>query len=876
MKILNNLKIRTKLIIYLLVPILTILFFAISGIYTKIQELRAIKSTDEFTSVSLHLTDVVYELQKERGLSAGFIGSKGNNFREEMLKQRILTNEKLNLFNQTLDRNLSNEEYWGLANKFSLLRLELKKLPDVRNSINTLKTGVAFKYYSNFNAHAINIIQFLQVITNDASLARLGDAFSSLVLLQERAGQERGAMNSVLTSKKLDIKHFQEINTYIADQVSILNNYYTVVPGKHKDLLQKNLSHPVVSEVNNFRASVINKSRRNELLNDLQMNIGYGGLIHDFKNYVIRGGENYTEHFFSMLLIVKNIIDQYTNLAGITAQEIGYPKIIEATFDQYQTMLNKIIKMKEQGYSIIEIDKQVKIDDSPALNAIKNLRKDITSNDTNKWWQSATFRIELIKKVSDAIKQDMTTHNLQSMSATTQSVMIYTILTMFSITISLSLGFLIMQRLVSELINISTDMRDMQERNNSNKRLVVNGSDEIGDMANAFNNLIDEREQQEEQLHRSQKMDALGKLTGGIVHDYNNMLGVIMGYANVLQRKLKDQPVLSKLAQNIIQASERNAELTNKLLDFSGRNEGNSRSVDINKLLHDEQYMLGKVLTARIQLALNLSENLWPVWLDYGDLVDAIINLSINSMHAIGGNGQLTIETHNKQISTSEAQLLNLETGSYVTLSIKDTGCGMNEDVMKKIFDPFYSTKGDGGTGMGLSQVYGFVNRSNGWIKVHSESGYGSEFTLYFPRHQGSDDSNGEIKQDDNEANFGDGETILIVDDELALRDMTYEILSQHNYYIICAENGKVAQDMLKNESIDLVLSDIIMPELNGYQLASFIQEKYPAVKIQLTTGYSDDHSIDMVSDNLKDNLLHKPYSPQTLLKRVSELLGSK
>ena len=114
------------------------------------------------------------------------------------------------------------------------------------------------------------------------------------------------------------------------------------------------------------------------------------------------------------------------------------------------------------------------------------------------------------------------------------------------------------------------------------------------------------------------------------------------------------------------------------------------------------------------------------------------------------------------------------------------------------------------------------------------------------------------------------------MDDELALRDMTYEILSQHNYYIICAENGKVAQDMLKNESIDLVLSDIIMPELNGYQLASFIQEKYPAVKIQLTTGYSDDHSIDMVSDNLKDNLLHKPYSPQTLLKRVSELLGSK
>jgi len=876
MVFLNNLKIRTKLIIYLIVPILTILFFAISGIHTKINELQDIKGTHEFTSASLILTDVVYELQKERGLSAGFIGSGGKDFKTDMLKQRVQTDEKLNLFNQKLDINSSSEEYWGLSNKFTILRRELSKLSGVRNSINTLKEGDGFKYYSNINTHAINIIQYLQVLTNDALLARLGDAFASLLLLQERAGQERGAMNSVLTSKKLDIKHFQEISTYIADQRTILNNYYAVVSSEHKSSLQKNLSHPIVQKVNNFRASAINKSRKNELLNDLQMKIGYGGLIHNFKNYIIRGRDGYLEHFYKTSIAVKNIIEKYKNLIGISPQEINYLKIIDTTFDQYHTMLKNVIKMKKIGHSVIEVDRLVEIDDTPALNAIKSLRKDITSSNTSKWWESATFRIELIKNVSDDIKLDMVFHNQQSMSATTQSVILYITLSIVSIAMTLFLGLLIMQRLVDELVNMSTNMRDMQERNNSNKRLVVNGSDEISDMANAFNNLIHEREQQDEQLYRSQKMDALGKLTGGIVHDYNNMLGVILGYANVLQRKLKDQPKLSKFAQNIIHASERNAELTNKLLDFSGQSESNSRLVDINQLLNDEHYMLEKVLTARIQLTLDLSEDLWPVWLDYGDLVDAIINLCINSMHATDENGQLTIKTSNKHINISDAHLLNINTGPYVTLSIIDTGCGMDDDTMKKIFDPFYSTKGDGGTGMGLSRVYGFVNRSNGSIKVHSKPGHGSQFIFYFPRYQGHSDNSDENKQDENEVNFGNGETILIVDDEPALRDLAYEILSQHNYQIICAENGLIAKEVLKNKPVDLVLSDIIMPEFDGYQLASFIQDKYPSVKIQLTSGYNDDHDIDITSDNLKKNLLHKPYTPQTLLNHVRNLLDEK
>ena len=720
----------------MIAPILTILFFAINGIYTKTQELQDIKNTHKFTTVSLHLTDLVYELQKERGLSAGFTGSGGKNFRTEMLNQRIFTDKKLNQFNQQLNIHSSSKEYWGLSNEFTVLKHKLSQLASVRNSIIRLKNGDTFKYYSSINAHAINIIQYLQVLTNDASLARMGDAFASLLLLQERAGQERGAMNSIFESRELDVNNLQEINTYITEQKSILNNYYTVASSKYKNLLKNNLSNPVVLEVNNLRSAAINKSKRNELLNELQIMIGYGGLIHNFKNYIIREKQWYAEDYSKTSIAFKQIINQYKKSPGISLQEINHLKTIETTFDQYHSMLNNAFKMKKQGQPVIEMDKLIKVDDTPAINAIKNLREDITSSDTSKWWEIATLRIELIKKVSDIIRSDMVFRNQQSLLARTQSFALYIIFTIASISLSLIIGLLLMRQLVDRLVKISANMRDMHKKNNFNKRLSVYGSDEIFDMANAFNSLIDERKQQEELLRRNQKMDALDQLVGGIAHDYNNMLGIILGYADLLKSKLDEQPTLSHYTQEIINAGERSSTLTRKLLNFCGNNTRDATSLNINDFLRDQKSMLEGILTARILLTLDLSKENWHAWLNSGDLGDTIINICINATHAIKGNGQLIIKTSNEKINTSDSQLPNLETGDYIVLSITDTGCGMNETTKEKIFDPFFSTKGDKGTGMGLSQVYGFVKRSNGEIKVHSKPDHGSQFVFYFPRHR--------------------------------------------------------------------------------------------------------------------------------------------
>ncbi len=384
---------------------------------------------------------------------------------------------------------------------------------------------------------------------------------------------------------------------------------------------------------------------------------------------------------------------------------------------------------------------------------------------------------------------------------------------------------------------------------------------------------ITEQVVMKENLQRSQKMDALGKLTGGIAHDYNNMLGVIIGYANMLEEKLSTQPGLIKYARNIHHAGERGARLTQKLLSFSRQKISNAESVNLNTLLRDEQDMLQKTLTAQIKLIYDLAEDLSPSWLDSSDLEDAIVNLCINASHAMEGKGQLTIRTQNVHINETDARLSQLNTGDYILLSITDSGCGMDEATKEKIYDPFYSTKGDKGTGLGLSQVYGFVKRSNGTIKVYSEPGHGTQFVLYFPRYENNGPSD-PLQKENNLVDVKGHETVLIVDDEPALLELNREILNQYGYRTLCAENGLQALELLKTEAIDLLLSDIIMPEMDGYELAAIVGELYPDIKIQLASGFNDERHMNMVDESLQQNLLYKPYSSDTLLKRMRELLG--
>ncbi|RLA05341.1 MAG: hypothetical protein DRQ47_01410 [Gammaproteobacteria bacterium] len=384
---------------------------------------------------------------------------------------------------------------------------------------------------------------------------------------------------------------------------------------------------------------------------------------------------------------------------------------------------------------------------------------------------------------------------------------------------------------------------------------------------------ITETKKQAELLKRSQKMEALGKLTGGIAHDYNNMLAIILGFAQLIESQSQDLPKIMEFTHEIMKAGNRGTRLTSRLLAFSREKLAEAKEVNISKLIQSEKNMLEKTLTARISLDISLEENIWPVWLDQDDLEDAILNICINAMHATDGAGGLSICTKNINLSSARSEEMGITAGDYAMIQISDTGFGMDEHTQSHIFDPFFTTKGEEGTGLGLSQVYGFVKRSLGAVIVESDIDIGTTFSLYFPRSkQKVADIKIPVKGLENDYH-GKG-SILVVDDEPALLALTTEILTLAGYETVEADSAESALQELDAETFDLLLSDVIMPGMSGYELAKIVRDKYPEMKIQLISGYDSNIPISNEDSELKKSLLSKPIGDLKLLKRIKEILS--
>ena len=377
----------------------------------------------------------------------------------------------------------------------------------------------------------------------------------------------------------------------------------------------------------------------------------------------------------------------------------------------------------------------------------------------------------------------------------------------------------------------------------------------------------------EEHAIRSQKMESLSKIVGGIAHDYNNMLGVITGYTGLLKRKCQDVDGAEKFISEIVHATDRGKKLTQKMLNFSRPESNHAESCNLNQSLQGFYEILAKSLTSVITLNFDLNHDDWLVWVDNGELEDAVLNLAINAKYAMPEGGTLTITTHNVHLAEKEAHYLNLAPNDYIKLSIVDTGSGIDDAVKDKIFDPFFSTKGEAGNGLGLSQVFGFMERAGGTINVYSQIGEGTQFSLYFPRLQQMTKNKTALEVAHIEPELTGHETILVVDDEPALRELARQILLDAGYKVLTAGDGKEALSIIPNQSVDLVLSDIIMPNMDGYQMAQRILEDYPKIKIQLTSGFSGERHNILKDSTLKDNMIYKPYDSNELLTHLRFLL---
>ena len=380
----------------------------------------------------------------------------------------------------------------------------------------------------------------------------------------------------------------------------------------------------------------------------------------------------------------------------------------------------------------------------------------------------------------------------------------------------------------------------------------------------------------DEQLRRSEKMAALGKLTGGIAHDFNNILGIILGYTELLQSKLNNS-LLDNYVKQILDAVIRGKTTTQKLLAFSHLEASHPEEVNINDLLKDDFSMLEKTLTVNIKLKLELNNTPCLVWLDKNDLQDAILNMCINAMHAMPQGGSLTLSTLFHTLTADDASNLGVPAADYVQLNIKDTGCGMDKSTKEQVFDPFFTTKNEQGTGLGMSQVYGLVQRSSGAIQVDSTVNQGTCISLYFPCYipsqKNADSEEDAVSSEKND--YSGNESILIIDDEDALREMLEETVRHYGYKVFSAASPGAALDILQTDSVDLVISDVIMPEMNGYRLASIIHEKYPDIKIQILSGFGEDDKQDLRNNGLYANRIQKPVNSKKLLKRIRTLLDT-
>jgi signal transduction histidine kinase len=381
----------------------------------------------------------------------------------------------------------------------------------------------------------------------------------------------------------------------------------------------------------------------------------------------------------------------------------------------------------------------------------------------------------------------------------------------------------------------------------------------------------------EEQLRQSQKMEAVGQLTGGLAHDFNNLLLVIMGSLDLLIESGKGGEEVQQLAQEALAAAQRGADLIRSLLAFARRQQLRPRRVDINALVRDLNRLLSRTLGERIEIGLELAPDLWPVVVDAAQLEAALTNLATNARDAMPRGGRLTIATANRQLDEDYAsQHIEVRPGDYAMIEVSDTGAGMSPNVKARIFDPFFSTKPRGeGTGLGLSMVFGFMKQSGGHINVYSEQGVGTTFRVYLPRERRTFDA--EVRPAEaTGVPRSSGETVLVVEDNANIAQLVAMQLSSLGYQVRQAPNAGVALDILKaGERIDLVFADVIMPgQLDGYDLAEEVYATWPDIKVVLTSGFpGSNHS----GRSLRNTpLLTKPYHRDALARMVRDVLDGR
>ena len=387
---------------------------------------------------------------------------------------------------------------------------------------------------------------------------------------------------------------------------------------------------------------------------------------------------------------------------------------------------------------------------------------------------------------------------------------------------------------------------------------------------------VTERRALEDQVRQSQKMEAFGQLAGSVAHDFNNLLTIISGHSEILAELMTPHDPLQEFVSEISKAGERAASLTRQLLAFSRQNLVAPRVINLNDVVSETEKLLRRLIGEDIVLQLQIQADLPPIRADANQCDQVLMNLAVNARDAMPTGGTLTIRTASIHLDQGYADRHpGVQSGIYVRLSVSDTGCGMTPEVKSRLFEPFFTTKPKGkGTGLGLAVVHGIVTQSGGHIDVSSEPGYGTVFHIYFPAVQ---ERVGDAEPTCPYQVLAGTETLLLVEDEPGVRKLALHVLQQHGYRVLVASNGRQALEMLEShtDAIDLLVTDVVMPQMGGPELARELKAKRPALKVLFLSGYTDDAIVRHGIVHNEVCFLQKPFTPMDLAKHVRAVLDS-
>jgi signal transduction histidine kinase/CheY-like chemotaxis protein len=832
----NNLKIKHKLILLVATPMLLLFVLATSNTHSEWHKLQAAQTSQILQNYSSEIVAMVHELQLERGVSAGYLASNGNHFQKELQQQRARVDNQERLlkeFTAKVERKAGHQVH--IHNDELLAKLEERGL--VREAIDGLDpSSEYFQYFSETNISALEQIQRLSMGMENVRLAQHIEALSTLLWLQEYAGQERAALTVIFSLGKFDLKTAQQLQGFVAKQENILRHFRQVIATpSQRQLLNHFLDDPAADRVQVMRQTILIKAEKADLLGELQQLIGYGGLIHDFKNYLLRGKTVYHGRFNAAYSKAQAVLQQYHQLARISVAEIKDLETIKAMLQNYRTRLDMVAGMNWDKTDSRKIDRLVLIDDTGALVAINRLRQTVYDIDPAQWFQDATRRIELIKMVSDKINENIVYEIDELMQTMRLRFILLTALTVLVLLASLIVAGFISKRLVSGITGVTGALQRVKDTGNFDEHITAEGRDELGIMARSLNSLFTERRLMEKALRMNRKRlekakedaekanKAKSEFLARMSHELRTPMNAILGFGQLMEFDKELSPSRQEDVREILFAGRHLLELINDVLDLAkieaGHMELDNKPVVCQDMI-EEAASLVMPLAAQRNITINYHSDQCKGVVFYADptrLKEVMLNLLSNAVKYNREGGSITIN--------SEAAARK-----RWRISVSDTGKGISEEQQQLLFQSFErlgaENSGVEGSGIGLVITKRIVEMMGGSIGVYSMPGQGSTFWFELDVVEevtidGRPDIQHLMQEGVDIATASQNDySILYVEDNPSNIRLVEHLLDEHTGIpLAVALTAQKGLELAALHEFDLILLDINLPDMDGYQL---------------------------------------------------------